>query len=186
MNRYSSLALTHSSCRSSHDWAALGWGGPAQPAQLFITIRWVAQGVKFFQSPTTQHDCSLVTERLKAPVTMVVTKSTVSWMAEWTLVTHMTASLTSLSQQASLTHTYTSKGQAWQGHVHNSIIRAESSTAWIFQHLLHHLKEIMTILAKRLNVINVTAESGGCRVLCSYRGFIWENIEGQRLLFCFG
>ena len=71
---------THTHLLSSHKCASALWrGGPAQPAQFFLTVRWVAQTVESLQSPAAQHDSPPVAERLKAPAAVVTAPTTGPW-----------------------------------------------------------------------------------------------------------
>lgn len=57
----------------------LGGGGPAQPAEIAFSIGGVAQHIDALQQPAPQHAATLVTERLKAPATVVVAHPTCAW-----------------------------------------------------------------------------------------------------------
>lgn len=57
----------------------LGGGGPAQPAEIAFVIGGVAQHIDALQQPAPHHAATLVTERLKAPATVVVAHPTCAW-----------------------------------------------------------------------------------------------------------
>lgn len=57
----------------------LGSGGPAQPAEIAFIIGRVAQHIDALQQPAPHHAAPLVTERLKAPATVVVAHPTCAW-----------------------------------------------------------------------------------------------------------
>lgn len=59
--------------------AALGRGGPAQPAQLVLLVGGVAQAVESLQCPAAQHDGPPVAERLEAPAAVVAAEAARPW-----------------------------------------------------------------------------------------------------------
>lgn len=80
-------------------------GCPSEPAQVAVTIGWVAQNVDLFQCPAPHHTAPTVAERLKSPSPMIAAKAT---------------------------GTYTSKREGGYCHVHHTIIGTESPTPGIF------------------------------------------------------